>query len=170
VSDASRALRTVRIQGFPLAIHARAQEQHAELMREFALLDIVGPSVRDGEAAPQRLLDLIADLNHKYAGISEAPDVEREAAHARGDASIDLSYDVPASVADACESLSVVLDEADEFCRQGARLLTLAAEADLVAFRHWYLGEFVRQIRGEPPTPWPVYAAQIGVKADGAVT
>ena len=46
-----------------------------------------------------------------------------------------------------------MLDEADVFCREG-ELLTLATPADEVAFRRWFLNEFVRQLRGEPPRRW----------------
>jgi hypothetical protein len=52
-----------------------------------------------------------------------------------------------------------MLDEADEFCRQGKHLLTLATPPDLRRYRQWFLGEFVAQIGGRPPTPWPLFAA-----------
>jgi hypothetical protein len=34
-------------------------------------------------------------------------------------------------------------------------MLTLAPGPQQVALRSWYLGEFERQGRGEPPRPWP---------------
>jgi hypothetical protein len=52
-----------------------------------------------------------------------------------------------------------MLDEVDEFCRQGKHLLTLATPPELVAYRRWYLGEFIAQLAGRPATPWPDYAA-----------
>jgi hypothetical protein len=159
VSQAHDELHEVRIFGMPLALQRRAQEQHAELMREFALLDIVAPTSRHGEAVPQRLIQLIDDLNHRYSGIGTGPDAEREAAAAAGAQTVDLVYQVPESVAEACEALSALLDEADDFCREGVRLLTLAAPDDQVAFRRWYLLEFGRQVRGESPMSWPAYAA-----------
>ncbi|MEO6712854.1 MAG: GAF domain-containing SpoIIE family protein phosphatase, partial [Mycobacteriales bacterium] len=91
-----------------------------------------------------------------------------EAALERGEAELDLLYQVPASAADAVRGLAQVLDDADEYCRAGQELLTLAAPADVVAFRHWFLGEFMRQIRGEGPTPWPDYAREHGVLVDQA--
>ena len=46
-----------------------------------------------------------------------------------------------------------MLDETDEFCRDGT-LLTLQADDDVVAFRRWYLREVVDQIAGRPARPW----------------
>jgi hypothetical protein len=63
-------------------------------------------------------------------------------------------YRVPLAAGEACVELNAMLDEADEFCREGD-LLTLATPADQVAFRRWFLGEFVEQLGGGAPTPWP---------------
>ena len=43
-----------------------------------------------------------------------------------------------------------LLDLADEFCR-GQRLLALARTPEQAEFQRWFLGEFVRQARGEEP-------------------
>ncbi|MCU1343940.1 MAG: anti-anti-sigma factor, partial [Acidimicrobiia bacterium] len=37
--------------------------------------------------------------------------------------------------------------------------LTLAAPPDIMAFRRWFVEEFVREMAGEAPRPWPEYAA-----------
>lgn len=55
----------------------------------------------------------------------------------------------------ATVSLARMLDEADEFCRSGNHLLTLATPPELLAFRRWYLGEFNAQLQGQSPLPWP---------------
>jgi hypothetical protein len=67
---------------------------------------------------------------------------------------VDLEIDVPAGAAPAAAEMQATLAEADEFCRNG-ELLTLAASPEFVAFRNWFLGEIVRQLDGDPPTPWP---------------
>ncbi|MDX6219829.1 MAG: hypothetical protein QOJ48_1510, partial [Frankiales bacterium] len=36
-------------------------------------------------------------------------------------------------------------------------LLTLAADEEIVRFRHWYLVQFIDQIAGGEPTAWPQY-------------
>jgi hypothetical protein len=50
-------------------------------------------------------------------------------------------------------ALATLIDEADDFAREGT-LLTLAAPPECVDFRRWYLREFARQVDGEPPIPW----------------
>ena len=150
-------LREVRLLGFPLALHARSVEHHEELMREFQLLALDAST--PGHHVPRRLVDLITELTASYAGIATVADAERDEAVARGDDTVDLTYHVPESVGDACLRLDRMLDEADDFCRAGERLLTLAAPADATAFRRWYLSEFPAQLGGAPPTPWEAYAA-----------
>ena len=73
---------------------------------------------------------------------------------------MDLIYHVPVEVRQAAIDLGVLLDEADDFCRQGDELLTLATPPRAVAFRRWFLEEFVRQIDGQPPVSWEDYQAR----------
>jgi len=101
------------------------------------------------------LLELVGVLGSQYAATSAVPDAARDEALNRGDACIDLSYESPLQARGAADALLQMLDEADEYCRRGQSLLTLAAPADAVVFRRWWLGEFVRQMDGLPPTPWP---------------
>jgi hypothetical protein len=145
---------TVQVQGFPLDVFARAQEHSEELMREFALL-AMRPAVTNGQA-PQRLLALVDELAGRYTGLAEAPNAVRDEALAAGLATVDLVYTVPASIREDLVRLCELLDEADEFCR-AEQLLTLASSPEEVAFRHWFLGEFVRQIDGGGPHPWQAY-------------
>ena len=147
--------REVRLLGFPLRLHQRAVEHHEELMREFRLMSLDPPRAGD---VPHRLVQLIAELTAVYGGVSSATDAERDAALARGEESVDLTYRVPPEVAEACLRLDEMLDEADEFCRAD-HLLTLAAPPDAVVMRKWYLGEFVSQLAGAEPTPWSAVSA-----------
>ena len=148
-------LREVRLVSFPLRLHQVATEHHAELMREFQLLAL---DVREEQNVPARLVELIAELSSAYSGSTEAANAERDAALARGDEAVDLTYRVPEDAATACARLERMLDEADEFCRS-AQLLTLATPVEAAAFRRWYLREFTAQLAGADPTPWPVAAA-----------
>jgi hypothetical protein len=142
----------VRLLRFPLPLWARAREHHDELMREFALLALSPEPMRPD--VPERLKALIDSLGRRYGAAAEASNAERDRAWMRGDTTCDLVYHVPRSARDACLQLSALLDEADRFCRAGHELLTLAAPPDLLAFRRWYLDEFVRQIDGHEPKPW----------------
>ena len=150
-------LREVRLVSFPLRLHQVATEHHAELMREFQLLALDSQVTRD---VPARLVDLVTELNAAYAGATEAVNAERDAALARGEEAVDLTYHVPEAVAEACVRLERMLDEADDFCRS-EQLLTLETPAEAAAFRRWYLREFTAQLAGAAPTPWPEAAPGI---------
>jgi hypothetical protein len=143
-------LHEVRLVGFPLALHQRSTEHHEELMREFQLLAIDPEPRKD---VPRRLVELVADLTRSYGGLTSGTDAARDAAAARGDETVDLTYRIPAAAAEAAVRLDRMLDEADEFCRAD-QLLTLAAPPETVAFRKWYLNEFPAQVAGASPTPW----------------
>lgn len=143
---------TVRLLGFPLPTWQRAAEHHDGLMREFALLSMRAPEEGDAEV-PRRLRRLVDDLSTQYGSFSEAPDTARDEALAAGLDTVDLTYHVPHEAADAVVALGRMLDEADEFCRNGD-LLTLATPPETLAFRTWYLTQFTDQIAGGPPTAW----------------
>lgn len=144
-------LYTVRLLGTPLELWARASEHSQELMREFALIALD----RGGATVPRRLLQLITDIRARYGGDSGADEQARAVALAAGRQTLDLVYRVPLTLRQACLDLDRLLDEADEYCATDAYLLTLAAPQDTVAFRRWFLAEFVRQLDGEEPRPWP---------------
>jgi len=148
-------LLTVRLLRFPLRRYGRTREHYDELMREFALIT-TGPSAEQPDRhVPSRLLELVDILGQQYAATSAAPDAARDAALEAGAGSIDLLYESPRQGRAAAEIMLRLLDEADEYCRRGRDLLTLAANDEAVEFRRWWLGEFVRQMDGDPPIPWP---------------
>lgn len=101
---------------------------------------------------------MVSALTAEYAGATGEADAERDAALAAGAESVDLTYHVPPAAAEASRALGALLDEADEFCRAGGALLTLATPPEARRFREWYLQEFVGQVAGAAPTPWPDYA------------
>jgi len=142
---------TVHIIGLPLEVFRRASEHNDELLREFALIKEDG-----SEHVPARLLDLIDELRLRFGGFTEGPRSTIQQALDRGDAEVDIRYDVPEGIADGVQQLGVLFDEADAFCRSGD-LLTLATLPESLAFRRWYLDEFVRQAAGQPPRPWSAF-------------
>ena len=150
MSDA-QPLVAVRLVGLPLDVYQRAAEHNDELLREFALL-----RGDDGEHVPTRLLALIDELRVRFATFTSRQTGEMEAALARGEREIDLLYEVPVEAAPAAVHLGQLLDEADEFCRTGD-LLTLAAPVEAVAFRQWFLEEFVHQVGGRAPRSWAAF-------------
>jgi hypothetical protein len=144
---------TVHILGLPLDLRQRATEHAEELHREFTLL---AQQVDRGDAGlPTRLVELMRALRGRYNAFTAEQEDELDAATAAGRTTIDLTFRVPRHVADAASAIGALLEEADAYCREGRHLLTLATPADLVAYRHWFLGEFIAQSSGAPPTPWP---------------
>jgi hypothetical protein len=141
----------VRILGIPLPLIDRARQHQESLEREFRLIALSDPD--DTSHVTARLLALVAELEDRFGSFSRTQTAELDAALARGDATIDLEFLVPEAAQAASWRLSDLLDEADEYCRDG-ELLTLATPDDCVELRRWYLGEFVTQIAGASPTAW----------------
>jgi hypothetical protein len=143
----------VWVLSFPLEEFHRAQEHVDGLLRE---LTLIAQDRASGNAVdlPGRLLAIVDELSTQYAGMGSGPEAERDAAIDRGQTFVDLHYRVPASAAAATDHLARILDEADAYCRYGDHLLSLATPPESLAFRRWFLGEFVSQISGAAPTPW----------------
>jgi hypothetical protein len=154
MSHSGGELVEVRLLRLPLPVWQRTQEHVDGLLREFALI------AHDDEArvtTPRRLLDLVQELTAGFGAFSEAQRAAMEEAHGRGEAEIDLTYAVPGAAAGAAQQLGDMLDEADEYCRRGDHLLTLATPPEELRFRRWFISEFVAQLGGAAPTPWPDY-------------
>lgn len=141
-------LRTVVLLGVPVALYRQAQQRHEELMRELALVDL-----STSDHLPRRLLDMVAELRRSYGRFTAGQQGALAQAIARGDQTFDLHFSVPAAVGQAAADFLAVLDESDEFCRNGD-LLALDVTPPLFRLRHWYFEQFVTQIAGEPPVPW----------------
>lgn len=147
----------VRLVHVPVPVQVAASAHMAALQREFDVLS----AAADRTSVPGRLVALIAELEERYGGVGEQPGAELEAAIERGDDVIDLEYVVPRHTAEACVRLGDLLDEVDDYCRQGD-LLTLATPPESLAYRRWFLGEFVAQISGASPTPWEDVRDDVG--------
>jgi hypothetical protein len=144
----------VHLLGLPTRLHARAAEHGEELQREFVL---IAEGLQRGDQhgdMPRRLLALVDNLQGRYSGFTVDQEDLLDHAIRSGQPTLDLTFHVPADAADAALALAAMLEEADEYCREGKHLLTLATPADLVAYRRWYLQEFVDQISGQPPKAW----------------
>jgi hypothetical protein len=148
VSD--EPMHTVRLMRVPVRILDAGRRHHQELMHEFAML-AVAENLNDD--LPQRMLDLIDTLGRRYPDTGDAPNAEVDAALARGDASVEITYQVAEHVVDAADILESLMAEADEFCLR-EQMLTLQRSEVVRRFSSWYLDEFRRQIRGESPRPW----------------
>jgi hypothetical protein len=143
--------------GLPVPLHRLTVEHMDDLRREFEL--IRRTESEHARSVPQRLAELIESLEPAFAGVTEAPNAQMQEAIARSREAINLVYMVPASAAEASRLLDEMLDEADDYCRTGEHLLTMAAPVEAVRYRRWFLREFVAQIAGAPPTSWAEHAA-----------
>lgn len=151
--DGDEELRRFVIRSLPVALLSGAAEQYEGLLREFRF--IVESRTSEDHDVPARLLELIDSLNASFSGFSVGQQDEIRQASAQGVPAIDLEYHLPARVGEACRQLDRLLDEADTYCQEGEHLLTTAPAPGAVAFRKWFLGEFVRQSAGAAPVAWP---------------
>jgi hypothetical protein len=146
---------TVRLRGFPPQVFVTARLHHEELIREFALLALAPAAPGADRALPHRLVELIETLGNRYRTHADRLDRTEDAAVAHGDLTVvELTYQVPASVRESMIELDRLMSEADAFC-EDEFLLTLAPDPISRAFRRWFTHEFIRQIDGRPPSPWP---------------
>jgi anti-anti-sigma factor len=148
MSDAE--LCTIQLLHLPVKVQREAAEHHDALMRELTLVR----ASTSTESLPQRLLALVEELRDRFDRFSTEPRSAVESAFRLGDDYIDVTYHVPRDSGEAATRLSELLDEADDYCRQGEHLVTLAASPLTVAYRHWLLDEFERQAQGDLPRPW----------------
>jgi hypothetical protein len=139
----------VEVREVPLRTLHASQTQWNELRREVRLLSL---SHEDDYPLAKDLSDLFAELDRILRESIRSDAIE--SALASGEATADLSVDVPKASAETIEQFLELLDLADEFC-QKQRLLSLARTPEQRRFQRWLFGEFVRQQRGEPPRPWP---------------
>lgn len=141
----------VRLLEVPVPLWERAQQQTEALQREFAL-------IADGteHPLPRQLLELVASLAATYGGQTTDQEEQLLDAAAAGEAVVpELRYRISRGVGGHALELSRLLDAADEHCRSGDHLLTLAADPEVVRFRQWYLDQFALQSAGGAPVAWP---------------
>jgi hypothetical protein len=143
------SLTKVDIRGVPLPYFQAFQVHYRELRREVRLLAVAHES--DYPLA-KTLSDLFGALDRVLReGISGE---QIDAAQAAGKTSTDLQVVLPRATVGTIGRFLELLDLADAFCRE-ERLLSLARTPEQRHFQQWFLGEFVRQSKGEQPLAWP---------------
>lgn len=150
-------VRTVVLCRLPVALACEAKQHNDEMLREFTIIDAGRADGTTSDDLPARLVSMMETVRRVYGPGLDERDVQIFAAAEAGVEEIDVDQQLPVAAADAARMLGQILDEVDEFCRQGRHLLTLATPPSLVAYRRWYLSEVVEQLNGAEPTPWPQY-------------
>src|SRR3954453_17404381 len=84
---------TVRLVGVPVRVLEAGRRHHEELMHEFSLLAVQEDIADD---VPKRVLYPIETLGSRYAATSEQSNTQVDAALARGDTTVDVTYEVAA--------------------------------------------------------------------------
>jgi anti-sigma regulatory factor (Ser/Thr protein kinase) len=141
----------VELRGLPVDIYRRSSAHSEELGRELQLLTGLPDH---GSSLPHRLRRLIYELARRYGPMNPGAERRLQEAVARGDGVVDVRYRVPRRTKEDVLALDQLLRDADDQCRSGEWLLTLATPPEAVQFREWVFGEIVRQIDGEPPCGW----------------
>ena len=140
----------VRLRNMPVPLVARYQSWFEDLTRELGLLALTHTEGEESRLAVE-LVDAVhlavAERRH-FTGLDQI-----EAAMQAQESSADVDLDVPEAAGPTMARLLAVLERADVLCLE-QRTLTLPLDAEVVEVRTWYHGEFVRQVRGEPPHPW----------------
>jgi hypothetical protein len=156
----SEELITVEVIGLPVDVQSQAQQQTDELARELTL--VAEQLKQDGGSGelPVRFVELVSALSGRYSVFTAEQERQLTEAIAAGKRTVDLTYTVPVSAVAAAAHLGDILDEADDYCRSGKLLLTLATPPPLVTYRKWFLAQFVDQAAGRPPTTWADHVAQ----------
>ncbi|MGN6598633.1 MAG: hypothetical protein ACTHMW_05040 [Actinomycetes bacterium] len=156
---------TITVLGFPIDVWRQYREHTDELLREFTLiaaaeqLDPAEAAADPSHGVPRRLLDLLGEISTAFGDFSTSQTRAIEDAAARGEQTIDLTYRVSRSIAGPSRDLARLLDEADDYCRAGQHLLTLASPPAVTLLRRWYFEEFAGQAEGADPVSWPAFLA-----------
>lgn len=149
-TDAALQPRPIGILGLPIDLYLKTQAHNDELIREFGFIAQQGAE-RGG--VPARLLELVELVGELFAAPAAESRAQVQAAVARGDETVDLRLVMAPAAAPFTQQLCELLDEADEYCREG-NLLTLESSPEVRLFRWWFLQQVLDQIEGRPPTPW----------------
>src|SRR5690349_13102554 len=125
-------LMEVRLIDLPLGVQRKTNAHYDALMREF---ELIRQSDNAAGTVPVRLLDLVDEISVRFHEFAEQPRAVLEAALESGGTTVDLAYEVPRDIVEACRRLLELLDEVDDYCLAGEHLVTLSSPPEVRAFR-----------------------------------
>jgi len=139
---------TVVFDAMPVQLLADFRRHFKEVRRELRLLALAHETDYPVAKSLTQLFERVDEMSMAMSGLDDL-----DAAIASGVDRADIVFRVPPGSADTMAQLLDLLELADEFCRT-QRLLTLAATPQQYQLQRWYLTEFQRQGRGDPPLGW----------------
>lgn len=148
-----------------------AAKRHVDnIVREFTLATS-GSHSGVSAPVPLPLAELIDRVVHRFEEARLIMKRQATVAARAGAAHAVLELNLPVEVADSAEEYLHALDEVDTYCRAN-RLLTLETPPQHRLFRHWYIGEIVKQLRarasGDAPPPVTSFEERLLAEIDEA--
>jgi anti-sigma regulatory factor (Ser/Thr protein kinase) len=139
---------TVVFDDMPIRLLADFRRHYYELRRELRLLALAHEDDYPVAKSLTQLFHRVDVIAEQMSGMDVF-----EAAMQSGEERADIVLRMPPGSPETMAQLLDLLELADEFCRS-QRLLALAATPQQFQLQRWYLSEFGRQARGEPPLAW----------------
>jgi anti-sigma regulatory factor (Ser/Thr protein kinase) len=139
---------TVVFDAMPVRLIADFRRHFREVRRELRLLALAHETDYPVAKSLTELFERVDEISLAMSGLDALDD-----AIAQGVDRADIVFRMPPGSPDTMAQLLDLLELADEFCRT-QRLLALAATPQQFQLQRWFLGEFQRQGRGEPPLGW----------------
>lgn len=145
----------VRLVDVPVALFCAAEQHTNDLLREIALMAAARPDLGDTSLFTE-MLAAADTYAHRPAEIRHRIAESVAVAQRHGWDRVTVDFDADTNAADGALAWEELLQRFDGMSR-AERLLTLPADAELAAYRAWYVRELVEQVRtGREPVPWTV--------------
>ncbi|CAA9373029.1 ATP-binding protein [uncultured Nocardioides sp.] len=145
----------VHLLGVDLKLYLGTQNQYHDLRRELRLLSL----------AHESDYPLARDLSTMFVTyerqLPQGAELHVDQQLRRGATRMDLTVESTPGAATIFSTMLEMFDLADAFCR-AERLLSTARTPAQRDFQSWFLGEFIRQIRGEEPVAWSARSSSAG--------
>jgi anti-sigma regulatory factor (Ser/Thr protein kinase) len=141
----------VMLLGVPPLVVQHYRKRWLELVREMHLVALAEPSPQQRLA--QRFCVAAQTLHNDLYVIERSTSGYAPALSEEG-AAVDAVIDVPPSLRQAFVDLRDLARELEAHWA-GGRLLFVHPGPQAAQLREWWVGEFIDQIDGEEPTPWP---------------
>lgn len=143
----------VRLVDVPVTLFIASEQHTNDLLREIALMAAARPEADRGHLYS----DLLAGADtvaHRPADVRRRIAESVAVAQRSGWDTVTVDVDADATAADGALAWEELLQRFDEMSAD-ERLLTLPADAELRAYRAWYVRELVEQVRtGRSPVSW----------------